>query len=51
MGSRTLRKFLTENCGILKNLFPGNLVLADRGFAIQEEVWYYGAKLHIPAFT
>ena len=27
------------------------MVLADRGFTIQEEVWYYGAKLHIPAFT
>ena len=50
-GGRTSDKFLTENCGILKNLLPGDLVLADRGFTIQEEVWYYGAKLHIPAFT
>ena len=49
-GGRTSDKFLTENCGILKNLLPGDLVLADRGFTIQE-VWYYGAKLHIPAFT
>ena len=48
---RTSDKFLTENCGILKNLLPGDLVLADRGFTIQEEVCYYGAKLHIPAFT
>ena len=27
------------------------MVLADHGFTIQEEVWHYGAKLHIPAFT
>ena len=50
-GGRTSDKFLTGNCGILKNLLSGDLVLADRGFTIQEEVWYYGAKLHIPAFT
>ena len=33
-----------------KNLLPGDLVLADCDFTIQE-VWYYGAKWHIPAFT
>ena len=27
------------------------MVLADCSFTIQEEVWYYGAKLHILAFT
>ena len=35
-GGRTSDKFLTGNCGILKNLLPGDLVLADRGFTIQE---------------
>lgn len=28
-GGRTSDKFLTENCGILKNILPGDLVLAD----------------------
>ena len=38
---RTSDKFLTENCGFLKNLLPGDLVLADRGFTVH----------NIPAFT
>ena len=50
-GGRTSDKFLTENCGILKNLLPGDLILADRGFTVHESVWYYGAQLNIPAFT
>ena len=50
-GGRTSDKFLTENCGILKNLLPGDLVLADRGFTVHESVWFYGAEINIPAFT
>ena len=50
-GGRTSDKFLTENCGFLSNLLPGDLVMADRGFTIQESVWYYHANLSIPAFT
>lgn len=50
-GGRTSDKFLTENCGILKLLRPGDVVMADRGFTIEESVWYYQAKLTIPAFT
>ena len=50
-GGRTSDKFLTENCGFLKHLLQGDLVLADRGFTIHEEVWYYGANRNIPAFT
>jgi len=41
-------KHLTENCGMLKKLLPGDIVLADRGFDIAESV---GIRLHIPAFT
>ena len=44
-GGRTSDKFLTENCGILKNLLPGDLILADRGFTVHESVWYHGAQL------
>ena len=50
-GGRTSDKFLTENCGIFKNLLPGDLVLADRGFTVHESVRYHQANLNIPAFT
>ena len=48
---RTSDKFLTENCGFLNNLTPGDLVLADRGFTVHEEVWFRRVELNIPAFT
>ena len=50
-GGHTSDKFLNENCGILGKLKPGDLVMADRGFTIQESVWFQHAKLAIPAFT
>jgi hypothetical protein len=50
-GGRTSDKFLTENCGFLDNLIPGDLVLADRGFTVHESVRFRQAKLNIPAFT
>ena len=50
-GGRTADKFLTENCGILDNHLPGDLVLADRGFTVHESVWFVQANLNIPAFT
>ena len=50
-GGRTSDKYLTENCGILNKLLPGDLVLADRGFTIAESVMFHQAQLAIPAFT
>ena len=50
-GGRTSDKFLTENCGILGKLKSGYLVMADRGFTIQESVWFQHAELAISAFT
>ena len=50
-GGRTSEKFPTENCGILKNILPGDLVLADRGFTIQESLMFHQAQLAILAFT
>ena len=50
-GGRTSDKFLTENCGILDKLLPGDTVMADRGFAISESVGLKHGKLVIPAFT
>ena len=50
-GGRVSDKHLTENCGILHNLLPGDIVLADRGFDIADAVGMMQARLHIPAFT
>ena len=50
-GGRTSDKFLTENCGILEKLLPGDMVMADRGFTITESVALKQARLMIPAYT
>ena len=50
-GGRVSDKYLTENSGILKNLLPGDIVLADRGFDVADSVGFHGARLYIPAFT
>ena len=50
-GGRVSDKFLTENCGFLDELIPGDMVMADRGFTITESVGLRNAKLVIPAFT
>ena len=50
-GGRVSDKYLTDHCGILKKLLPGDVILADRGFDIAESVRMMHAKLHIPAFT
>jgi hypothetical protein len=41
---------ITENCGFLNKLLPGDLVLADRGFDIRESVGVMCAEVHIPHF-
>ena len=50
-GDRTSDKFLTENCGLLNKLKPGDLVMADRGSTIHESVWFHQEELSISAFT
>ena len=50
-GGRVSDKYLTENCKLLNNLLPGDIVLADREFDIADSVGMYQAKLYIPAFT
>lgn len=44
-------KFITENSRFLDNLLPGDVVLADRGFNIEESIGAVGASLDIPTFT
>ena len=50
-GGRVSDLHLTEHCGILNNLLPGDLVLADRGFNIQESIGIYCAEVKLPPFT
>ncbi len=50
-GGRVSDKYLTEHCGILNKLLPDDIVLADRGFDIEDSVAAFRAQLHIPAFT
>ncbi|XP_077535621.1 uncharacterized protein LOC144147377 [Haemaphysalis longicornis] len=50
-GGRTSDRKVTESCGILDNLLPGDSVLADRGFTIGDAVGLHCAKLEVPAFT
>ena len=48
-GGRVSDKYLTENSVLLDQLLPGDTVLADRGFNIQESVGLYMATITIPA--
>ena len=50
-GGRTSDVHLTENCGLLQKLLPGDLVLADRGFTIEEAAGLYCAEVKVPPFT
>ena len=48
-GGQTSDKFLTENCGFLDKLLPGDMVMADCGFTVQESVMFKQAQLVIPS--
>ena len=50
-GGRASDEFITENCGILKKLEPGDVVMADQGFNVEEAVGSYGASVTILSFT
>jgi hypothetical protein len=50
-GGRVSDKHLTECSGLLNKLIPGDVILADRGFDIQESIGLYCAMVKIPAFT
>ncbi|KAK7922721.1 hypothetical protein WMY93_009623 [Mugilogobius chulae] len=50
-GGRTSDKQITEESGILNKLLPGDIVLADRGFTIEDSVGFYCASLKTPSFT
>ena len=48
---RVLDKVITQRCGFLDKSEYGDVVLADRGFNIHDDMAVIGAKLEIPAFT
>ena len=50
-GGRASDKHLTENCGLLDHLVPGDTILAYRGFDISDFVGIYCACITIPAST
>ena len=50
-GGRTSDKFITEQCGILENLIPGDIILADCDFTKVDSVGLYCAQVVVPLFT
>ena len=44
-------KIITQCSGFLELLEQGDIILADRGFTISDDIALFGAKLKIPAFT
>jgi len=50
-GGRISDVHLTENYGLLSNLLPGDIVLADHGFTIQKTIGLYCAEVKLPPFT
>ena len=50
-GGRASDKFIVENSGFLNHLMPGDEVMADRGFTIEDLLRDRRVKLNIPAFT
>ena len=45
------RVLFDSQCGFYNYLIPGDLVLADRGFNIADDLALHGASLALPSFT
>ena len=50
-GGRASDVYITEHSGLLRHLLPGDIVLADRGFNIQEAAGMYCAEVKVPPYT
>jgi len=49
-GGRASDKFITEDSDFVRNLLPGDIVLADKGFLIHDSVRFQQAEILMPAF-
>lgn len=50
-GGRASDRYIVENSGFLRYLLPGDEIMADRGFTIEDLLFPRRVKLNIPAFT
>lgn len=48
MGGRASDKCVVKDSGFLRHIQPGDVIMADKGFLIEEELIGAGAKLAIP---
>jgi len=49
-GGRVSDRHITEKCGFLDHVMPGDLIMADKGFTIGDLLAKKGAYLQIPPF-
>ena len=47
---RVSDKHLTENCGLIDHLLPGDTILANRGFDIQDSVAVFAVQVKSTSF-
>lgn len=50
-GGRASDRSIVLDSNILTKLYPGDIVLADRGFTVKDDFAMYGVNLMVPAFT
>ena len=50
-GGRVSDKVITQQCRFLNLIDPGDVILAERGFNVHDDIAIRGGKLQIPAFT
>ena len=50
-GGRVSDRNLTQESGFLNRIEPDDIILADRGFTVREDIAIHGRELEIPTFT
>lgn len=51
MGGRVSDKYLVEHSDFLGKMDAGDIILADRGFNIDDSVGVFGCEIKYPVFT
>ena len=49
-GGRVSDKYIVEHSGYLRNLLPGDVILADQGFDVADSVAMFRVTLDTPAY-